>query len=102
MSAPRTAPRQQYLEWVEDQLEEYKSTLTRDELLDVAEEAVRHLQAGPDGQYALTELLLCDAVDRLLFERLGLPDFRRWRKACRSDTADRPAEGTEATLRAAS
>ena len=101
MTAPRIAPRQQYLEWVEHQLEEYKSTLTRDELLDIAEQAVECLQAGPDGQYALTELLLCDAVDRLLFERLGLPDFRRWRKSCRTDTDGRPPEGTEATFRAA-
>lgn len=102
MSAPRTAPRQKYLEWVEDQLEEYKTTLTREELMDVAEEAVERLHASPDGQYALTELLLCDAVDALLFERLSLPDFRRWRKSCQTDTSTRPPKGTPAEYRAAS
>lgn len=102
MSSPSTTPRQQYLDWVDDQIEEYKASRTREELLDVAEEAVARLRAHPDGQYALTELLLCDAVDALIFEKLGLPDYRGWRKTCQNDTEERPSEGTPGAFRVAS
>jgi hypothetical protein len=102
MSAPDSAPRQQYLSWVEDQIEEFKSGLTRDELLDLAEEAVSRLFDSPDGQYPLTEILLSDAVDTLLLDRLNLPDFRQWRRTCRSDTAARHRNGTPLEARVAS
>jgi hypothetical protein len=101
MSIPPETPRQLYQAWVEEQIEECKAGLTRDELLDLAEYAVQQLFASPDGQYPLTEMLLCDAVDRLLFERLNLPDFRGWQRLCRTDTQKRPLKGTPATLRAA-
>jgi hypothetical protein len=102
MTAPDSAPRQQYTSWVEEQLEEYKSGLSREELLDLAEEAVAHLQGSPDGQYPLTEILLCDAVDALLFTRLNLPDYRQWQRTCRNDTHRRPRKGTIEDARAAS
>ncbi len=101
MSNAFTAPRREYQAWVEEQIEEYKSALTREELLDLAEQAVTDLFTRPDGQYPLTEILLCDAVDALLFRRLNLPDYKHWVKLCRSDTSMRPSLGTEATLRAA-
>lgn len=102
MTAPDSAPRQQYQSWIEDQLEDHKAGLTRDELLDLAEEAVRRLYHSPDGQYPLTEILLCDAVDALLFDRLRLPDFRSWRRLCRTDTLDRHRKGTSGEARVAS
>lgn len=101
MTQREAATRQQYLAWIEDQLEEYKAGLTRDELLGLAEEAVGRLFHSPDGQYPLTEILLCDAVDALLFERLQLPDYRTWERECRTDTRRRPRKGTSADLRAA-
>jgi len=101
MSIPSETPRQRYQAWIEDQLEEYKAALTRDELLDLAEVAVDQLFDSPDGQYPLTEILLCDAVDRLLLLRLNLPDFRQWQRMCRSDTGPRPLKETTAVLRAA-
>lgn len=101
MTTPSGTPRQLYQAWVEEQLEEYKAALTRDELLDLAELAVDQLFHSPDGQYPLTEILLCDAVDRLLLERLNLPDFRHWQRTCRTDTPDRPLDETGAVLRAA-
>jgi len=101
MTAPTTAPKQLYLAWVEEQLEDYKAALTREELLAVADQAVGQLFDTPDGQYPLTELLLCDAVDRLLLERLNLPDFRQWRRLCRSDTQVRPLQETPEPMRAA-
>jgi hypothetical protein len=102
MSMSAQTPRQRYQAWVEEQIEEYKAGLTRDEILDVAEVAVQQLFDSPDGQYPLTEMLLCDAVDRLLLQRMNLPDFRAWQRLCRSDTGKRPLKGTQATLRAVS
>jgi hypothetical protein len=101
MSTPAETPRQRYQAWIEEQLEDYKAGLTRDELLDLAEVAVQQLFDAPDGQYPLTEILLCDSVDRLLLARLNLPTFRQWQRACRNDTDERPLGGTPARLRAA-
>ena len=95
-------PRQRYKAWIEEQLEEFKAALTRDELLDLAEVAVQQLSAAPDGQYPLTEILLCDAVDRLLLMRLHLPNYRQWQRLCRKDTAGRPLPRTPAPARAVS
>lgn len=100
MTIPAETPRQRYQAWIEEQLEDYKAALTRDELLDLAEVAVQQLFDSPDGQYPLTEILLCDAVDRLLLARLNLPDFRQWQRLCRKDTRDRPFPVTPAELRA--
>lgn len=89
---PRS-PRQRYTDWVQDRIEEYKSGLTRDELLSLADHAVDRLFSDPD-QYPLTEILLRDAVDALIFQQLGLPGYRRWLNTCRTDTPDRPQNGT--------
>jgi hypothetical protein len=102
MTAPTAAPRQLYLAWLEEQIEDYKTSLTRDELLSLADEAVNTLFDSPDGQYPLTEILLCDAVDTLLFRRLNLPDYKQWAKSCRTDTAKRPRKGTQARVQKAS
>lgn len=102
MSAPAAVPRQVYLAWVEEQIEEFKTSLTRDELLGIADEAVNQLFSQPDGQYPLTEMLLCDAVDALLFQRLNLPDYKQWLRQCQKDTAGRPRKGTQPRVRKAS
>lgn len=94
MADPHASPRQLYLAWVEDQIEEFKASLHRDELLELAEEAVQELFASQDGQYPLTEILLRDAVDALIFRRLKLPSYRQWLRMCRSDTPDRPFGST--------
>lgn len=94
--------RQQYVDWVDEQIEDCKASLTREELLDLAEDAVARLNDHPDGQYTLTEVMLCDAVDALIFEKLNLPDFRTWKRTCHNDTLNRPSDGTASTLRAAS
>jgi hypothetical protein len=96
-----TPTRRLYQTWVEEQIEEYKTALTRDELLDLAEQAVRELFTTPDGQYPLTEILLRDAVDALLFKRMNLPDYKHWSKACRTDTSLRPTLETTEAIRAA-
>ncbi|MFP4624930.1 MAG: hypothetical protein ACOCVZ_06150 [Gemmatimonadota bacterium] len=88
------SPRHRYTEWVEDRIEDYKAGLTRDEILALADEAVSGLFDTDDGQYPLTEILLRDAVDALIFHRLGLPGYRQWLRACRTDTPPCPPEGT--------
>jgi hypothetical protein len=47
-------------------------------LLGIGDEAVTSLSAAP--QFALTELLLCEEVDRLIFRRLRLPSYDTWRR----------------------
>lgn len=91
---PPLSPRQQYVQWVEDRIEEHKAALTREELLSLADDAVDGLYDTDDGQYPLTEILLRDAVDALIFRRLRLPSYRQWLKAYRSDTESRPLQGT--------
>ncbi len=96
MDAPRRSPKQQYRDWVEQRIEDCKAELTRDELLGLAEQAVQELFHSDDDQYPLTEILLKDAVDALIFARLGLPSYRSWRRSCQNDTLDRPPEATPA------
>lgn len=88
------SPRQEYVQWVEDRIEDHKSALTREELLSLADQAVDGLYDTDDGQYPLTEILLRDAVDALIFRRLRLPTYRQWLKSYRSDTPSRPPDGT--------
>jgi hypothetical protein len=95
MIEPADLPRQRYLRWVEEQIEDYKAQVPRDELLQLAEYAVQSLFESADGQYPLTEVLLCDAVDALILERLRLPSFRRWQNMCHNDTVECPPASTE-------
>ena len=72
-----------YLEWVEEQIEDYKDSVSRSDLMRLAEEACEDLGQDPEGQYQLTELLLCTAVDRKIFRLLKLPGYRTWRSTRR-------------------
>lgn len=83
LGTPRSL-RRAYLEWVEEQLEEYKDSIPRSDLLRIADEVVQELRVNQQGQYQLTELLLCTAVDRRLFRLLKLPGYRSWCAAQRS------------------
>lgn len=62
-----------------ERIEDYKNQLSRDQLLRLADEAVRELEVGPDEQLVLTEVLMLEHVDRLIMRRLRLPTYRRWR-----------------------
>jgi hypothetical protein len=90
MIEPARPTRQRYQEWIREQVEAHKAGLPRDELLQLADDAIRELFQTPDGQCALTELVLCDAVDALIIRRLRLPGFRSWARTCQDDTVDRP------------
>lgn len=70
--------RRAYLEWVEEQVEEFKDTIPRSRLLAIADQVVDELRLARGGQYQLTEVLLCDAMNRHLFKLLKLPGYRTW------------------------
>ena len=70
--------RRAYVEWVEEQIEEFKERIPRSHLLAIADEVVTDLRMNPDGQYQLTELLMCNAMDRRIFRMLKLPGYRAW------------------------
>ncbi len=71
--------RQEYAEFLEQRIEEYKEQLSREDLLSVADEAVRELEMASEEQLVLTEVLVLEHVDRLIMQRLSLPTFRKWR-----------------------
>gem|GEM_PF-2783195 len=76
--------RRAYLDWVEEQIEDFKETVSRSDLLRIADDVVAELRMTNGGQYQLTEMLLWDAVDRRIFRLLDLPGYRAWRAARRS------------------
>ena len=76
--------RRAYVEWVEEQIEEFKDRIPRAQLLAIADEVVTELRVDGDGQYQLTEILLCNAMDRRIFRMLKLPGYRAW---CAQHTA---------------
>jgi hypothetical protein len=77
--APRSL-RRAYQEWVEEQVEEFKDSIPRGDLLRMADDVVRELRMTQRGQYQLTELLLCNAMDRHIIRLLHLPGYRLWRQ----------------------
>src|SRR5438034_11787014 len=70
---PPRSLKQEYQEFLLQRIEEYKNRLSRADLLDVGDEAVRELEESSAGQYLLTEVLLLDHVDRRIAGRLPLP-----------------------------
>jgi hypothetical protein len=72
--------RQQYLEYRMQRIESYKKSIPRGEVLAFGGEATVELEAEAAGQFVLTEVLLCETVDRLIAKRLRLPSYKRWRK----------------------
>jgi hypothetical protein len=86
--------RRAYVEWVEEQIEAYKESVSRSELLGVADEVVADLRVNSRGQYQLTELLLAEAVDRKIFRMLKLPGYRSW-AAAHPAPPSRPTRGVE-------
>lgn len=79
--------RRAYVEWVGEQVEVFKDTIPRSDLLRIADEVVTDLQMTRGGQYQLTELLMCAAMDRHIVRMLKLPGYRRWRELKRQEEA---------------
>jgi hypothetical protein len=68
----------EYELYVEREIENYKESVPRRIILGIGDEAVASLEAQQ--QLALTELLLCEEVDRIIRARLRLATFAAWRK----------------------
>ncbi len=81
---PPRSLKQEYQEFLLQRIEEHKNALTREELLEIGDEAVRELEENAAGQYLLTEVLLLEHVDRIIARRLRLPSFPRWRQKHRA------------------
>lgn len=77
-SRPTRSLRHEYELFVEQEIENYKESVPRSVLLSIGDEAVAALAAAP--QFALTELLLCEEVDRIIVRRLRLPSYDAWRR----------------------
>lgn len=75
---PTRSLKHEYELFVEQEIENYKESVPRSVLLGIGDEAVSALAA--QAQFALTELLLCDEVDRIIFKRLRLPGYDTWRR----------------------
>src|SRR5688572_18847496 len=68
----------EYTLFVEQEIEHYKESVSRGVLLGIGDEAVQTLATHQ--QLALTELILCDEVDRIIKARLRLPSYQTWRR----------------------
>ena len=75
---PSRSLKHEYELYVEREIENYKESVPRSVLLSIGDDAVRAL-AG-EQQFALTELLLWDEVDRIIFKRLRLPSYATWKR----------------------
>ncbi len=63
---------------MEEQVEAFKDSVPRSDLLRLADEVVNELRVSQEGQYQLTEILLCAAIDRRIVRMLKLPGYRAW------------------------
>ena len=77
MQAPRSF-RHEYGHYLENEIEAYKDSLPRMALLALGDEAANGLRTRPNT--ALTDIVLCDEVNRLIARRLKLPSYRTWRR----------------------
>jgi hypothetical protein len=78
--ATRTARslKYEYTLFIEQEIEGYKESVPRSALLAIGDEAAARLATA--AQLVLTELLLCEEVDRIISRRLGLPAYNTWRR----------------------
>lgn len=78
--ATRTARslRHEYELYVEQEIENYKESIPRAAILAIGDEAAARLAS--EQQFVLTELLLLEEVDRIIFRRLRLPKYDAWRR----------------------
>lgn len=75
---PTRSLKHEYELFVEREIEHYKESLPRHVLLGLGDEAAASLAAQQ--QLVLTEVLLCEEVDKIIFRRLKLPAYSTWRR----------------------
>lgn len=77
---PLRSLRQQYDLYKMDRIEHYKNSISRGDLLRLADEAMADIRGEDERQFLLTEVLAATAVDDLITRRLGIRSFEVWRK----------------------
>jgi hypothetical protein len=70
----------EYELYVEREIEQYKDSIPRHALLKIGDEAVAALRR--EQQLVLTELVLCEEVDRIIKRRLRVPGYQAWSRRC--------------------
>ena len=68
----------EYELYVENEIENYKESVSRSAILKIGDEAAASLRAGE--QFAMDELLLWAEVDRIIRKRLRIPGYDTWRR----------------------
>src|SRR5256885_9807270 len=68
----------EYELYVENEIENYKESVSRSAILKIGDEAAASLRAGE--QFAMDELLLWAEVDRIIRKRLRIPAYETWRR----------------------
>ncbi len=79
--APRRSARtlrQEYQEYVEREVEDYKISVPTAVLHGIATEAARTLDEG--AQLGMREVMLADEVDKIIVARLRIPTYETWRR----------------------
>lgn len=64
--------------YVEQEIENYKFSISRTAILRIGDEAVSALRDRTQPEF--DELVLCSEVDRIISQRLRLPSYATWRK----------------------
>jgi hypothetical protein len=77
LHTPRSL-KHEYELYVENEIENYKESVSRAAILKIGDEAVAALRAGE--QFAMDELLLWAEVDRIIRKRLRIPAYDTWRR----------------------
>ena len=75
--SPRSL-KHEYELYVENEIENYKESVSRSAILKIGDEAAVSLCAGE--QFAMNEILLWAEVDRIIRKRLRIPAYDTWRK----------------------
>jgi hypothetical protein len=75
---PTRSLQHEYERYLEQEIENYKESVPRSVLLSIGDEAVAAL--GKQAQFALTELIVWEEVDRIIARRLRLPSATTWRR----------------------
>jgi hypothetical protein len=68
----------EYETHVEQEIENYKYSLSRQAMLRIGDEAVANLLESPQPEFG--EIVLCSEVDRIIRLRLRIPSYSTWRK----------------------
>jgi hypothetical protein len=68
----------EYELYVENEIENYKESVSRSAILKIGDEAVATLAAAE--QFAMDELILWAEVDRIIRQRLRIPGYDTWRR----------------------